>query len=113
MTADLSSEPMQVRRQWSNIFKVSKYTHIHTHRVNFWKQKWNKNFLIPKKAWLNEFMKPALQEMLKEVYSGRRKMVPDGNLDMYKTIKSIRNSKFGKILFLFKKKSLWMTVNKK
>lgn len=34
MIADLSSEPMQVRRQGSNIFKVSKYTHIHTHRVN-------------------------------------------------------------------------------
>jgi hypothetical protein len=43
---------------------------------------------------LKEFIttRPALQEMLKRNSFDRRKIIPDGNMDLYKRMKSARNT---------------------
>ena len=72
LTADLSAETLQVRRQWQDIFKVMKEKKLQPRllypaRISFRVDREIKTFTDKQK--LREFSttKPALQQMLKEI----------------------------------------------
>ena len=72
LTADLSAETLQARRQWQDIFKVMKGKNLqsrllHPARISFRFDREIKTFTDKQK--LREFSttKPALQQMLKEL----------------------------------------------
>ena len=72
LTADLSGETLQARREWQNIFKVMKGQKLQPRllypaRISFRFDGEIKNFTEKQK--LREFSttKPALQQMLKEL----------------------------------------------
>ena len=72
LTADLSAETLQARREWQDIFKVMKGRNLHPRflypaRISFRFDRENKTFTDKQK--LREFSttKPALQQMLKEL----------------------------------------------
>ena len=72
LTADLSAETLQARREWQNIFKVMKGENLQPRllypaRISFRFDREIKTFTDKQK--LREFStpKPALQQMLKEL----------------------------------------------
>ena len=72
LTADVSAETLQARREWQDIFKVMKGKNLqpkllYPARITFRFNGEIKNFIDKQK--LREFRttKPALQEMLKEL----------------------------------------------
>ena len=72
LTADLSAETLQARREWQDIFKVMKGKNLQPRlpypaRISFRFDRENKTFTDKQK--LTEFSttKPALQQMLKEL----------------------------------------------
>ena len=70
LTADLSAEALQARKEWQDIFKVMKgktYNQDYSARISFRFDREIKNFTDKQK--LREFSttKPALQQMLKEL----------------------------------------------
>ena len=72
LTADLSVEPLQAKREWQDIFKVMKGKNLqprllYSARISFRFDREIKTFTDKQK--LREFIttKPALQQMLKEL----------------------------------------------
>ena len=74
LTADLSAETLEARREWKDIFKVLKGENLqprllYLSRISFKIDAEIKSFSDKQK--LREFTKPPLQQMLKELMQSR------------------------------------------
>ena len=72
LTADLSAESLQARREWQDIFKVMKGKNLqprllYTARISFRFNREIKTFTDKQKQREFSTTKPALQQMLKEL----------------------------------------------
>lgn len=112
MTLDFLSETKRAERQWSNGFNSLKYYKLASYflypaKISF-KPK-GKRLFLPQanKSWVNSLAADqSYKKNIKRNSSGRKK-IPEGNLDLHKIMKNIRNDKYVRNI----KRSLFLILN--